>query len=96
MRENQQKTIEAHRFYQKGRRLQHAGRLNEAVSELNKAIECNARYAEAYFHRGACHYMLGHYQFARNDMNAAALLGCEEAQLWSKYDSSSYNDNKIG
>ena len=83
-------TTHARRLYVRGCQLQQAGKLDEAVSELSRAIECDARCAEAYFSRGACHYMLGHYRLARNDLDAAAVLGCEEALLWSRYDNRSY------
>ena len=80
---------EARRLYAEGCQLQDAGKLKQAVSSLSKAIACDARFAEAYFNRGACHYMLGNYRLARNDLDAAAVLGCGEAQLWSKFDSRS-------
>ena len=31
-------------------------------------------------------YLLDQYQLAGVDMDAAALLGCKEAQLWSRFD----------
>ena len=79
-------TMNARQIYERGCLLKRAGKLNEALTELSKAIDCDRRYADAYFLRGACHYMLGHYPLAANDMDAAALLGCEEARLWSKFD----------
>lgn len=78
--------MNARQLYKSGCRLKHAGKLKEAVAVLSKTIDCDRRYAEAYFIRGACHYMLGRFTLAAEDMDAAALLGCEEAQLWSKYD----------
>ena len=81
---------DANRYYEKGCQLQQAGKLNEAVATLSKAIECDTLNGRAYFTRGACHYKLGHYQLAINDIDAAVLLGCEEAQLWSKFDALSY------
>ena len=49
------------------------------------AINENPLYAEAYFIRGACHYALGSYRQADEDLDAAAVLGCRDAQFWSKY-----------
>lgn len=73
-------------WYKKGRRLTRNSRHREAIEALNLAIDQNPRHAEAYFARGACHYALGSYQQAGDDLDAAALLGCREAQFWSKYE----------
>ena len=72
-------------WYEKGRRLTRNGSHREAIEALNLAINMNPRYAEAYFVRGACHYALGSYRQAGDDLDAAALLGCRDAQFWSKY-----------
>ena len=72
-------------WYEKGRRLTQNGRHKEAVEALTLAIDKNPLYAEAYFARGACHYALGSYRQAGDDLDAAALLGCRDAQFWSKY-----------
>jgi tetratricopeptide (TPR) repeat protein len=72
-------------LYEKGRRLTQDGRHGEAIEALNSAIDKNPLYAEAYFARGACHYALGSYRQAENDLDAAALLGCRDAQFWSKF-----------
>ena len=82
----------AGKWYQKGDELRSAGKYAQAIGAFNKAIECNAEFASAYFMRGVCHYLLGHYLQATDDMNAAALLGCEDAQLWSKYDTKVVED----
>jgi tetratricopeptide (TPR) repeat protein len=72
-------------WYEKGRRLTQDGRHAEAIEALNSAIDKNPGYAEAYFARGACHYALGSYRQAGDDLDAAALLGCRDAQFWSKF-----------
>jgi tetratricopeptide (TPR) repeat protein len=72
-------------WYAKGRCLTRNGRHREAIEALNLAINKNSLYAEAYFVRGACHYTLGSYRQAGDDLDAAALLGCRDAQFWSKY-----------
>ena len=70
---------------EKGRRLTQEGCHREAIDALNRAIAQNPDYAEAYFIRAACHYALGNYRRAGDDLDAAALLGCRDAQFWSKY-----------
>ena len=73
-------------WYDKGRRLTQEGCHREAIEAFNLAIDINPAYAEAYFVRGACHYALRNYRQAGDDLDAAALLGCRDAQFWSKYD----------
>ena len=72
-------------IYATGCRLSRAGKFSEAVDAFTLAIENNFNRAEAYFMRGVCHYRLGNYQMATNDMDAATVLGCRDAQLWSRY-----------
>lgn len=76
----------AHEWYDKGCELKRAGNLMEAVASFKKAIDCDAQFADAYFTRGACYYLMGRYQLAGMDMDAATLLGCQDAQLWSRFD----------
>ena len=71
--------------FEKGRRLARDGRHREAIEAFNRAIAKVPAHAEAYFARGACCYALGSYQQAADDIDAAAILGCREAQFWSKY-----------
>ena len=72
-------------WYEKGRRLTLYGRHREAIEAFNLAIDKNPAYAEAYFVRGVCHYALRNYRWAGDDLDAAALLGCRDAQFWSKF-----------
>ena len=72
-------------WYEKGRRLTRDGRHREAIEALNLAIDQNPHFAEAYFTRGACYYSLGSYEQAGDDLDAAAILGCRDAQFWSKH-----------
>ena len=76
----------AHEWYDKGCELKRAGKLMEAVASFKKAIDYDTQFADAYFTRGACYYLLGQYQLAGMDMDAATLLGCQDAQLWSRFD----------
>jgi lipoprotein NlpI len=73
-----------HNWYEKGCKLTSAGKLSEAVTAFTAAIDRNTGYAEAYFKRGVCYYLLGNCQLATRDLQAAALLGCKEALLWSR------------
>ena len=75
---------EAKNWFEKGQRLTREERPAEAIEAFNHAIQKNSTLAEAYFARGACHYTLGNYRQAEDDLDTAALLGCREAQFWSK------------
>ena len=72
--------------------MTHAGKLQEAVRAFSSVIDCNAGWAEAYFRRGVCYYLLGNCRLASYDMDAATLLGCRDAQLWSRYDIQQFDD----
>ena len=76
----------AHEWYDKGCEQKRTGNLMEAAASFKKAIDCDTQFADAYFTRGACYYLMGQYQLAGMDMDAATLLGCQEAQLWSRFD----------
>jgi tetratricopeptide (TPR) repeat protein len=75
----------AKEWFEKGRLLARDGRHQEAIKALNLAIAKVPAYADAYFIRGACYYALGSYHQAVDDIDAAAFLGCRDAQFWSKY-----------
>jgi tetratricopeptide (TPR) repeat protein len=72
-------------WFERGQRLARDGRQREAIEAFNLAIAKDPAYAEAYFVRGACYYALGSYRQAGDDIDAAAVLGCRDAQLWSKH-----------
>ena len=74
-----------HDWYEKGRRLSRHGGHKDAIEALTEAIKENPLHAEAYFLRGACQYALGNYQDAGKDLDAAAILGCRDAQFWSRH-----------
>ena len=73
-------------WYEEGRRLKRKGQLGKAIRALNMAIDHKIKFAEAYFERGICFYRLGNNRQASNDLAAAALLGCEAAEFWTRYD----------
>jgi len=70
---------------ERGQRLTQDGRHREAIEALNQAIAKDPGCAEAYFVRSACYYALGRYDQAGDDIDAAAILGCRDAQFWSKH-----------
>lgn len=75
----------AKEWYERGQRLTQDARHKEAIEALDKAIAKDPACAEAYFARGACYYALGRYVRAGDDIDAAAILGCRDAQFWSKH-----------
>ena len=72
-------------WYEKGRRLASQGSHKEAIEVLDLAIAEDPLNADAYFVRGASQYALGNYRDAGDDLDAAAILGCRDAQFWSKH-----------
>lgn len=81
-------------WYQKGRRLARHGSHQEAIEALNHAIAEDPLNADAYFVRGASQYALGNYQEAGDDLDAAAILGCLDAQFWSKHSICTVTNNE--
>lgn len=63
-----------------------AGKIREAIMAFSTVIDCHSGWAEAFFRRAVCYYLLGKGRLAENDLAAASLLGCREAQLWSRFD----------
>jgi Flp pilus assembly protein TadD len=91
---NQKKDRAIHNWYAEGCELIRAGKLSEAVTAFTKAIDCNTEFAEAFFKRGVCYYLLGNGRLAAHDLEAASLLGCQEALFWSRYDIQSFDDSE--
>jgi tetratricopeptide (TPR) repeat protein len=77
--------LAAEDWFERGRQLARDARHREAIEAFNLAIAKVPAYAEAYFVRGACYYALGRYHQAADDIDAAAILGCRDAQFWSKH-----------
>jgi len=86
MRSLQRYSSKASDWCAKGHRLMRIKQYREAVSAFDKAIDGDTTYAPAYFFRGACHYLIGNYQLANDDMDTAAILGYRDAQFWSKFE----------
>jgi hypothetical protein len=83
-------------WYEEGCRLAQAGKLREALVTFSSVIDCNASWAEAYFRRGMCYYLLVNCRLASYDMDAATLLGCRDAQIWSRYDIQQFDHSDDG
>jgi tetratricopeptide (TPR) repeat protein len=94
VKRSDEKLINALSLLEEGRRLSLLGDYSRAVQVFNIAIDQNKEFAEAYFRRGACYYMLGYYRRAVEDLNAASLFGCQDAQLWSKFETGRYDDEE--
>ena len=75
----------SHYWYEKGHGLSRKGSHREAIEALNLAIAENPLHAKSYFVRGACQYSLGNFREAGDDLDAAAILGCQDAQFWSRH-----------
>ena len=73
-------------WYQKGLQLKQKGDYQKAIHAFNQAIDNQIKFAEAYFERGVCFYKLGNNRQATDDLAAAAVLGCNAAEFWSKHD----------
>ena len=91
---NQIKDRTTHNSYEEGCKLKHAGKLSEAVTAFTVAIDRNTGFAEAFFKRGVCYYLLGNSRLAAHDLEAASLLGCQEALLWSRYDIQRFDNSE--
>ena len=85
VKKSQYSNHSAKEWLDEGKRLKSENRYPEAIEAFNLAIQKNSRYAEAYFARGACHYLIGNYRQTGDDLDAAALFGCRDAQIWSVF-----------
>ena len=69
----------------KGRQLFSDADYANAAKAFDRVIDFNTGFGQAYFERGVCYYQLGQYHRAMDDFNAAAVLGCETAQIWCRH-----------
>jgi tetratricopeptide (TPR) repeat protein len=91
---NQELDRVIHDWYEEGCKLTRAGKLSEAVTAFTEAIDRHTECAEAFFKRGVCYYLLGNRRLATHDLEAASLLGCQAALLWSRYDIRQIDDSE--
>ena len=94
MKHNDDKVLNAPDLLEEGKRLTLLGDYVTALQIFDHAIEQNREFAEAYFIRGACYYKLGYYRRAADDLDAASLFGCQDAQLWSKFETNTFEDDE--
>ena len=85
MKKTDYSSFSAKDWYERGQGLKKDGCHREAIEALDQAIAKDPTCADAYFARGACYYKLGRYDEAGHDIDAAAILGCQDAQFWSKH-----------
>jgi tetratricopeptide (TPR) repeat protein len=78
--------IELKNWYEEGRRRMSENSDAGAIDAFDLAIDNDFERAQAYFYRAVCYYRLGNYRQSKNDLQAAALLGCKNALFWSKYE----------
>ena len=78
--------IDLKNWYEEGRRRMAEDCNAGAIEALSLAIDKNIESARAYFYRAVCYYRLGNYCQSKDDLEAAALLGCKDALFWSKYE----------
>jgi len=74
----QQKQIgsrDAEVYYKQGSDYLIRGQYDQALSDLNKALEINPRYAEAYSNRGVAYYLKREYEKSWEDVKKAQSLG---------------------
>lgn len=79
--------------YKKGVQLKQKGHYQKAIEAFNQAIDNKIKIAQAYFERGVCFYKLGQHRQATDDLAAAAMLGCEAAEFWSKYNKNKFKES---
>jgi tetratricopeptide (TPR) repeat protein len=58
------------------------GNYQQAINDLNKAIEINPKLAIAYYNRAISYSSLGNIDKTIEDYKIAASLGLEPAQVW--------------
>jgi len=71
-------------MFENGLVLRAEGKYLESIKAFTLVIEQNSELGKAYFERAVCYYKLGSYLKAKSDLKAATVLGCEEAQFWSR------------
>jgi lipoprotein NlpI len=85
-------SLDAGSWCEKGRQLMQSKQFRHAIGAFDNAIEVDARYARAYFLRGVCHYLMGHPHLVNADMDAATILGYQDARFWSKFEMNETRD----
>ena len=76
----------AEKWFREGLSLRREGEFRRAIEAFDRAIEADRDFAEAYFEKGVCHYSLKNHKDICDNMDAATLLGCARAQMWSRFE----------
>ena len=66
---------DADAYYNRGVAYREKGQYDQAISDFNKALEINPRYAPVYFNRGVAYYHKGQYDKAWENVHKAQDLG---------------------
>ncbi len=59
------------------------GQYDQAISDFNKALEINPRYARAHYNRGNTYYQMGRYDQAISDYNKALEINPRHAKAYN-------------
>ena len=71
-------------YYDRGLAWYEKGKHDRAISDYDKAIELNPRYAKAYYNRGLAWFRKGSYDRSCHDFQKACELGICKALNWAK------------
>lgn len=69
-------------YFESGHTLLEQKKYIKAIKQFNLAVESDPEHAPAYFNRAVCWYKLKCYQRARQDFEAAHILGSDLAGFW--------------
>ena len=75
---------DAQGFNDRGNRYSRNGVYDQAISDYTRAIELDARFAEAYFNRGVSKYELGLYDDTIVDLTKAISLNPEDDNYYGR------------
>ncbi|MEX0678129.1 MAG: tetratricopeptide repeat protein [Pirellulales bacterium] len=73
-----------------------AGRIEEALADLNRAVELNPRYPHAYFNRGELRYTKEDFPGAIDDYTLAIRLGSRAAAVYTSRGHAYYRMQRFG
>jgi tetratricopeptide (TPR) repeat protein len=71
-------------YYNRGVTYGELGNLRQAISDYDRTIEINPKYAMAYYNRGVAHIKLGNRSKAMEDLKTAARFDIENAKNFLK------------
>ncbi|MBW1915530.1 MAG: tetratricopeptide repeat protein [Deltaproteobacteria bacterium] len=77
--EVQKQTLDADFYINQGNAYVGKGQYDQAISDFNKAIQINPRFAKAYYNRGVAYKRKGQYDQAISDYNKAIEINPRDA-----------------